>query len=339
MRPNRTVGLQTVTWRCNWNCKHCFFRRFQELHTNQDTPLDQLKKEIHAGKRRGCHAVTLTGKGEPMLYGRIEELISYIASIGMKPLMITNGSVGIEKYRRLYDLGLNHLQVSMHGLGETLDAISEVKGAGKRQMELLEWLGANNHPFRVTLTLQQLNYQEIHNIAIKAVQLGAFHISFLNFLPHYHWKHHVKEVTVDPGLLVEPLEETMGWLEKQKTPFTLRYFPMCMIKPRFWKYITNALYVLYDPQEWDYGHYSKDLNKVWESSRQSMRVTGIEGEPCASCLLKEHCGGWNRFYAKAFDFKGLRAIKEIPDEYKGVINRRGGLFDLNPANLLKGYAE
>jgi len=303
---------------------------------NKDTSLEQLKREINAGKNRGCNSVILSGKGEPLLHSQIDKIISYISKIGMKSWIITNGSVGIEIYRKLYDLGLDHLEVSMHGLGKTLDKIAERKGAGRKQMALLEWMSNNNHPFRINITLQRLNYQEIYNIATKAIQLGAFYVSLLNFLPHYHWKNHVKEVAVDPVLLVEPLERTMGWMEEKKVLFTLRYFPMCMIGPNFWKYITNALFVLFDSKEWDYGHHSEDLNKVWKAAKHSARKTGIGGEPCISCLLKEHCGGWNRFYARAYNFKGLKAVKEIPNEYKNVINKRGGLFDLNPANLSEG---
>jgi len=339
MKPCKVVGLENVTWKCNWNCKHCFFRRFEELHTNKDTPLDQLKREIDAGKSRGCDSVVLCGKGEPMLHDQIDEIISYISRIGMKSLIITNGSISIEKYQRLYDLGLDHLQVSMHGLGKTLDKIAERKRAGQKQMELLKWLNRNNYPFRINITLQQLNQYEIFDIVKKAAQLGAFHISLLNFLPHYHWRLYLRKVAVNPVELVDVLEEAMAYMEENKIIFTLRYFPMCLLKPHFWKYVTNARYVLFDPWEWEYRHYSEDIERVWEFSSRSSKKVGIKGEPCNSCLLKEHCGGWNRTYGKAFDFEGLRAIKEIPSEYKNVINKRGGLFDLNPANSLEGSVD
>ena len=300
--------------------------------------MDQLKREINAGKNRGCHTVTLTGKGEPMLYSQIDELIEYISKIGMNSLIITNGSVGIKRYQKLYDLGLNHLQISMHGLGGTLDKIAERKDAGRRQMELLGWLNKESRPFRVTITLQKSNHQELFDIVEKAVQLGAFHVSLLNFLPHYHWKSHVRDVAVNSIELIAPLEKSMRYM-KGKVLFTLRYFPMCLLKPENWKYVTNARYVLFDPWEWDYGHYSENIEKVWPFSIRSSEAVGIKGEPCSSCLLKEHCGGWNRIYAQAFNFEGLKAIKEIPDELKEAVERRGGLFDLNPANLSEGYIE
>lgn len=331
MKPCKVVGLENVTWKCNWSCKHCFFRRFGNLHADKDTSLEQLKREINAGKSRGCEAVTLCGKGEPMLHNQIDEVISYISKMGMKSLIITNGSIGIEKYQKLYDLGLDHLQVSMHGLGATLDKISERKGAGHRQMKLLEWLNKKNYSFRINITLQQLNCREILNIVKKAVQLGVFHVSLLNFLPHYQWRLHLKEVVVNPVELVDVLEESMKYMEG-KVIFTLRYFPMCLLKPSFWKYVTNAQFVLFDPWEWEYGRYSKNLEKVWKSAVKMNEAVEIKGQPCNSCLLKNHCGGWNRAYAQAFNFEGLKAINKVSDEYKDVINKRGGLFDLNPAN-------
>jgi len=338
MRPNKVVGLQKVTWKCNWKCKHCYFRRFSKSWESGDTPLEVLKKEIDNGRARGCDKVALCGKGEPMLHSQVDEIISYVSKVGMKSLVITNGSVGIERYRKLYDLGLDHLQISMHGLGKTLDKIAQKEGAGQRQMKLLEWLNKENHSFRINVTLQQLNYRGIFDITKEAIQFGAFHVSFLNFLPHYHWKHHVKEIAIDPELLVKPLEEVMEWLEKAGAFFTLRYFPMCMVKPNFWKYITNARFVLFDPWEWEYGQYSKDVEKVWRAAVVTGKKVGIKGEPCNSCLLKEHCGGWNRIYANAFNLKGLKSIKQFPPKLEKTINKRGGLFDLNPANSLEGVA-
>lgn len=331
MKPCKCLGLENITWKCNWNCKHCFFRRFPQLHKNIDQPIAGVKSEIDAGKARGCTSVVLCCKGESMLHSQVEWIIRYISSVGMKSLIITNGSIGIEKYRRVYDAGLDHLQISMHGLGETLDKISERKDAGKKQMELLEWLHKENHPFRINVMPQLLNYHEILGIIKRGIQLGAFHVSLLTFLPHYDWKAHIKDVAVHPLKLVDEIEKSLEYVEG-KALITLRYFPMCLLKPRFWKYVTNAQFVLFDPWEWEYGYYSEDTEKVWGSAVKMNEAVEIKGQPCASCLLKNHCGGWNKFYAQAFSFEGLRAIKKVPNELEEAVNIRGGLFDLNPAN-------
>jgi MoaA/NifB/PqqE/SkfB family radical SAM enzyme len=331
MKPNTCVGLETVTWKCNWSCVHCYFRRFPQLHSQVDTPLEQLKREIDAGKARGCKSVVLCGKGEPTLHKQIEDIISYIKSVDMYSLIITNGAVGIRLYEKLYALGLGHLQISVHGFGTTLDNISERKGASAKQRALLEWLHKKELPFRVNITMQQLNYHQIPDITRKVIELGAFHISLLNFLPHYHPGNNIKDVGVDPLKLVAPIEQAIEYGD-DKVLFTLRYFPMCMLKPKYWKYVTNAQYVLFDPWEWEYGHLSTDLDKMWAVASASAARTGITGAPCNECLLKLHCGGWNRFYAEAYGMKGINAVKDVPKNIAATVGRRGGIFDLNPAN-------
>ncbi len=320
-----------MTWRCSWNCKHCFFRRWPQLHKPIDTPLDKLKQQINAGKARTCTSVVLCGNGEPMLHPEIGKIIKYISSVRMKSLIITNGSAGVQKYRELYDIGLDHLQVSVHGLGEILNKISERKGVGQKQLRLLEALHKYKLPFRVNTTIQLLNYKSIFKITEKIVQLGTFHVSLLNFLPHYQWTAHMKEVAVNPVDMVAGLEKSMSYMEG-KTLFTLRYFPMCLLRPKFWKYVTNAKFVLVDPWEWDYGHAGEDMEVIWKHMCNNGNITGIKGQPCDSCVLRPHCGGWNAIYANAFKREGLKAIKSVPPELEPLISKKGGLFDLNPAN-------
>ena len=180
-------------------------------------------------------------------------------------------------------------------------------------------------------TIQLLNYKSIFEIVKKAVQLGAFHISLLNFLPHYQWTACMKEVAVNPIDMVDELEKSMEYMEG-KTLFTLRYFPMCLLKPKFWKYVTNAKFVLVDPWEWEYGHAGLPTEVIWNHMCNNGNITGIKGKPCDTCLLKPHCGGWNAVYANAFKLEELKAIKSVPAELVPFLGKRGGLFDLNPAN-------
>jgi len=338
MKPSRIAGLENVTWKCNWNCVHCYFRNMPQLHTNVDTPLEELKRQIDAGKARGCEIVVLYGKGEPTLHAQINDIISYISSEKhMSPVIITNGSMGIKRYEKLYDLGLNHLHISVHGLGVTVDKIAERKGAGRKQMELLKWLHKNNLPFRTNITLQLLNHNQISDTVERVIQLGAFHVSLLNFLPHYKSTADIKAVAVNPIDLVSTLEKSMEYMER-KIIFTLRYFPMCLLKPKFWKYVTNARYVIFDPWEYTSGRSFADMEEVWKTAVGMSDAVGIRTQPCSSCLLMNHCGGWNATYARIFDFVGLNTVKEVPAGLREAVSKRGGLFDLNPANMREGIA-
>jgi len=303
------------------------------MRTGIDTPLENLIQEIDVGRARGSNVVVLYGKGEPTLHTGIDSIIDYTARVGMSPVVITNGAVGIKAYKRLYELKLDHLQVSVHGLGETVDKVAERKGAGKKQMRLLQWLHKNNHPFRVNITMQQLNLHQIPEIVRKVVELGAFHISLLNFLPHYKSATEIRAVANNPVDMIGTLEEAMDYM-KGKTLFTLRYFPMCLLKPKYWGYVTNARHVLYDPWEYNSGNHAD----VWKAAVAMGNASGIQGAPCKDCLLFGHCGGWNKTYAQVFNLEGLHAIKEVPGNLKEVVSKRGGLFDLNPSNSKEGIA-
>ena len=334
MQGCKCVGLETVTWRCNWGCVHCYFRRMPQLHKAIDTPIGILKHEIDAGKARGCTEVVLCGKGEPTLHPQITEIISYAAGLGMKPLIITNGTASIDVFNALYDCGLHHLQVSMHGCSSTLDKIAERKGAGVKQRKLLNWLYTNKKLFRVNFTIQQLNYKKMLSTVKVAVEHGAFHVSLLNFLPHYHPGEKIAEIGVRPSDLVEPIQKTIDYMEG-KTLITLRYFPMCLLEPRYWKYVTNSLFVPFDPWEWEYGNAGKNLDALWGIGRESSHRIGINGSPCDTCVIYNSCGGWNKAYAKAYNHDGLKSIIATPEHYQNRVLTRGGLFDSNPAN--KGY--
>lgn len=336
MKPCNILGLE-IGWACNLGCLHCYFIRFSELHTTDHPTLSELKRKVDRAIIRGCKGFVLEGQGEPMMYPFVDKIVQYGIEKGLKSLVITNGTIPIEKYEKLYNIGLNHLQISIQQLNEKADIIGDRKDIGLRQNQLLNWLQENKLPFRTNTSIQQLNHRDLDRIVDYLVGKGAFHLSLLTFLPHYHWKDHLKDLAVHPSILREHIEKALEILIDSGKYFTLRYFPFCHLYPKYWKYVTNARFVLFDPWEWEYGHHSEDIEKVWPYAVEMGNCVSVQGEPCCLCLVKEHCGGWNRIYAQGFNGADLQPIKSIPDEYINVINRRGGIFDMNPANSLKGW--
>lgn len=337
MKPCFIAGIN-VTWQCNSHCIHCFYRYFSELHTNVNRPLDDIKREIDDAKQRGCSGVVFIGYGEPLLYTHIEDAVRYCKDVNMSSNTITNGTLSIDRYKRLYDAGLNHLQVSVHAMGKALNAIMKNEVAWNKQYELLSWLSLEKKNFRTNTTLQQLNYKDLLLTSEYLYSLGSKHIALLNFLPHYHWNDKLlcSQVAVHPELLRPHLEDAMGYLESRSVMFTLRYFPFCHISPRYWKYITNARYVLFDPWEWDNGYYTPSVEALKPFAIAMGDSVKNEGYPCCACKMELHCGGWNVNYMNAFNGAELKAIEDIPDEYKDVAGTFGGIFDMNPANQHSG---
>lgn len=334
MIPCSCAGIN-VTWACNSSCKHCFYKRNSNLHSVKHKPIQEIVQEMRAAHARGCNRIVLIGEGEPMLHPKIEEIILAADIIGLKSNIITNGTLPIKNYSALFKFGLNHIQISAHATGALLDEIMEHPDAGEKQGAFIDWLSENKRPFRTNTTLQQLNYKQLPDITDYLIQKGAFHVALLGFLPHYEWHDHLKDVAVHPAELRPYIEQASDLLINVGRLFTIRYHPFCHLAPKYWKYVVNSRYVLFDPWEWDYGHYNPNPLKVWLDAFPMGDSVAVQGKPCSECLMKIHCGGWNRFYTQAFDGAGLMPIVEIPEEYQ-PFDVTGGLHDLNPANQHKG---
>ena len=334
MRPCTRVGID-VTWRCNWRCAHCFYLRSPNFHKAVDVPLAEVKAKIDLAKAGGLNHVVFVGYGEPSLCPNTPHIIEYAHGKGMATSMITNGATGLHRFKDYHQQGMDHLHLSSHGLGDTLNQIAGCPNAFAKQAELKEWMAAEGWPFRTNVSMQQKNYTELPDLVEYEMEHGVFHFVFLGFLPHYEWHNHVRSIAVHPAELRPYIETAVHRLLETETYFTIRYHPLCHLSPQFWRYVVNARYVFFDPWEWNYDLQVHDVDRLWKAS-VACGESVANKSPCDRCLAYRHCGGWNRVYAAAFGGADLKPIVEIPGEYADVWDRDGGLHDLNPVNSLPG---
>jgi pyruvate-formate lyase-activating enzyme len=79
-------GWVEVTDRCNLACPGCYRKRL-----GGDRPLDDVRTDIAACQEiTNCDCMAISG-GEPLIYPHIVEVVDFIASRKMKPLLLTNG--------------------------------------------------------------------------------------------------------------------------------------------------------------------------------------------------------------------------------------------------------
>lgn len=341
MRRCTRVGID-VTKRCQWTCKTCFYRWRADFNQPYDRSLEDVMNELRAAKTRGCDHAVVVGWGEPTLWPNLIDFVIAVKDLGMTSSIITNGMASIDRYVKLRVAGLNHLHISCHAIGTELDEIAGLPGAGKRQRELMEWLRNAEWPWRMNMTVQKINYQNLLNIAAQCVAHGCRHIISLGFLPHYEWNdpNKLRQVAVHPKELRPYIEDVIKFVENcnselpdsEKVMMTVRYHPMCHLATEYRKYIVNARYVLYDPWEWEYGNAGKTDDSYWQAAVDIGNTVSIIGTPCYNCDLGIHCGGWNRIYAAGFDGADLHAIETDP-----IAQFCGYLHDQNPANHGLGY--
>ncbi|MFN8531631.1 MAG: radical SAM protein [Anaerolineae bacterium] len=81
------IGWLEVTDKCNTYCRGCYRINGMQGHKS----LEQVKEEIAILKKwRNCDNISVAG-GEPLIHPNILEIIAYIRSLKMKPLILTNG--------------------------------------------------------------------------------------------------------------------------------------------------------------------------------------------------------------------------------------------------------
>ncbi len=81
------IGWLEVTDKCNTYCRGCYRINGMQGHKS----LDQIKEEIALLKEwRNCDNISIAG-GEPLIHPDILNIIAYIRSLKMKPLILTNG--------------------------------------------------------------------------------------------------------------------------------------------------------------------------------------------------------------------------------------------------------
>jgi MoaA/NifB/PqqE/SkfB family radical SAM enzyme len=325
------VGID-VTKRCNWRCKTCFYRHKDWFNTPEDKSLFDAMREVTEAKRRGCDHAVLVGWGETALWPHTIDFIKECKTIDIKTSIITNGTIGIKTYYDMYLAGLNHLHVSVHGMGDTLNRIAEKEWAAKRQAQTLDWLESNKLPWRSNTTLQKENAGQLCETIDYIIRKGAYHIVLLGFLPHYEWGNRLKEVAVRSMDLRPNLEYCLRAIVSAGRYATLRYHPMCHLDPYLRKYVVNARYVLYDPNEWDYGHSGDEDAKLWNAAVNEIGgAVAIKGKPCCNCTHFVHCGGFNQTYTNGFDGNDLCAIATEIEQTPGF------LHDQNPVNATAGH--
>lgn len=133
-KDKKPIVVWNVTQQCNLNCIHCYSLskniRYQgELTTTEGKT---LIKDIAEFKS----PVILFSGGEPLMRPDIFEWIDYAKNMGMRAVLSTNGTlITKEVAKRLFQLGLSYVGVSLDGLKEINDKFRGMNGAFDAALE------------------------------------------------------------------------------------------------------------------------------------------------------------------------------------------------------------
>lgn len=127
-KDKKPVVVWNMTRRCNLKCVHCYAQA-KDIEFENELSTEEGKALIDDLAQFGSPVILFSG-GEPTMRKDLPELAAYAREKGMRAVISTNGTL-IDKdlAKKLKDVGLSYVGVSLDGIKETNDKFRGMKGA------------------------------------------------------------------------------------------------------------------------------------------------------------------------------------------------------------------
>jgi putative heme d1 biosynthesis radical SAM protein NirJ2 len=315
-----------TTKACNLKCEHCY-RDAGEKDPNELTTQEGKDLLVEIAKA-GFKIVILSG-GEPLLRKDIFQLIAHAKSLGLRPVLGSNGTlITREVARNLKQAGLSRAGISLDSVHPAIhDAFRRHKGAWQETIEAMRICKEEGLDFQVHTTVTRKNYLEITEITDLVYDLGAkaHHIFFL--VPTGRGKE-ISTVFIGARQILEVLEKILNKQKQinielkpvcapqfiplsRKMGLDLRFQRGCLAGTSYCCILPNG-----DVHPCPYlpirvGNVKETkFSSIWKNSDIFCKLRSLEYEgSCAVCENKNSCGGCR---ARAFYYSG-DFMAEDPD--------------------------
>jgi len=159
----KPVVVWNVTRRCNLKCVHCYSGSEDRDYGNELT-FEEGKALIDDLAAFGAPVVLFSG-GEPLIRRDILDLIRYAVERGRRAVLSTNGTLITGSLaRKLHELGLSYVGISLDGLERVHDEFRGVSGTFARVMTAIRNCQAEGLKVGLRFTINRRNYREIPGI-------------------------------------------------------------------------------------------------------------------------------------------------------------------------------
>lgn len=127
-KDKKPVVVWNMTRRCNLKCIHCYAQA-KDIEFQNELSTEEGKALIDDLAQFGSPVILFSG-GEPTLRKDLPELAAYAREKGMRAVISTNGTlINRDMAKKLKDVGLSYVGVSLDGIRETNDKFRGMKGA------------------------------------------------------------------------------------------------------------------------------------------------------------------------------------------------------------------
>ena len=156
----KPVVVWNITRSCNLKCVHCYAHAKDAKFENELSTKEGFKL-IDDLAEFGSPVMLFSG-GEPLVRKDLPELAEYAVKKGMRAVISTNGTlITKDMAKRLKDVGLSYVGISLDGMEKINDKFRGYKGAFKAALKGIE--NSKNAGIKVGLrfTINKFNVAEI----------------------------------------------------------------------------------------------------------------------------------------------------------------------------------
>ena len=301
-----------VSWNttnaCNMYCDHCY--RDAGCKAEEELSTAEAKTLLEQIARAGFKIMIFSG-GEPLMRPDIVELVAYAASLGLRPVFGTNGTlITLEMAQKLKDAGAMGMGISLDSMDrEKHNKFRKFPGAWEGAVQGMRNCRAAGLPFQIHTTVMEWNNHELEDLTDFAVAEGAVAHHFFFLVPTGRAK------TIEAeSLRAEAYEDTLTRIMKKQQEVEIELKPTCApqflriaaqmgLKTRFRRgCLAGTAYCIISPRgkvqpcaylNMELGDVRQTpFDEIWKNSEVLNKLRTLEySGGCGSCEYKRACGG------------------------------------------------
>lgn len=157
------VVVWNITRTCNLKCKHCYSNSDGQKYQGEMTT-DEGKQFLRDLAEFKVPVVLFSG-GEPLTRPDFFELVSYARQLGLRVTISTNGTlITPEVARKIKDIGVGYVGISLDGIGENNDRFRGRKGAFDAALAGIRNCLEIGQKVGLRFTINRHNFAELNDI-------------------------------------------------------------------------------------------------------------------------------------------------------------------------------
>ena len=201
------VGLLAeLTHRCPLQCPYCSNPLDLE-RVNTELTTAEWQDVMRQAAELGILQIHLSG-GEPTVRKDLEDIVEVASKAGLYTNLITAGvTLTRDRLKRLKELGLDHVQLSIQDVDEAnAEKISAYKNGLAKKRELGKWVREFDMPLTINAPIHRQNIHNVPRYIELALKLGAQRLEVAH-VQYYGWAY------LNRAALIPTYEQTIESIE------------------------------------------------------------------------------------------------------------------------------